>query len=167
MRPCGARCGQGAPFEGGQALADLVELGEVVGSDDLALHDGEVDLGLVEPARVHQQVDQSQARPLCLQAIDRGLATVRRAIVHDPEHPLGRHIRLGRHDLLDKAPEREDAGGLLAASHDNGAMHVIGGQVGERASSVVLVLDADQARPTQRQPRMAVTAGLDAGLSSA
>ncbi len=45
-----------AVLEGGQALGDLVGVGEVVGVDDLALHDGEVDLALVEPGGVAGQV---------------------------------------------------------------------------------------------------------------
>ena len=36
-----------AVFEGSEPVGDLVEVGEVVGCHDLALHDGEVDLHLV------------------------------------------------------------------------------------------------------------------------
>jgi hypothetical protein len=37
-----------AAFEVGQPVLDLVEVGEVVGCDDLALHDGKADLDLAE-----------------------------------------------------------------------------------------------------------------------
>ena len=40
-------------LERGQPFADLIEVGEVVGGYDLALDDGEVDLGLVQPGSVH------------------------------------------------------------------------------------------------------------------
>ena len=43
-------------FEGGEVF-------EVVGGDDLALDDGEVDLGLVEPGGVDRGVDDDQVRP--------------------------------------------------------------------------------------------------------
>ena len=39
-----------AAAEGEEVLLEGVEVWEVVGGDDLALDDGEVDLGLVEPA---------------------------------------------------------------------------------------------------------------------
>ena len=43
--PCeGPGGGVVAPLEGGQPVLDLVEVGEVVGRDDFALHDGEEDL---------------------------------------------------------------------------------------------------------------------------
>ena len=42
-----------AGLERGQPFADLIEVGEVVGGHDLALDDGEVDLGLVQPGGVH------------------------------------------------------------------------------------------------------------------
>jgi hypothetical protein len=47
-----------------------VEVGEVVGGDDLALHDGEVDFGLVEPAGVDWGVDEGQVRPGALEAVE-------------------------------------------------------------------------------------------------
>ena len=48
-----------AVFEGGDPVGELVEVGEVVGGEDLALDDGEVDLDLVEPGGVDGQVDQA------------------------------------------------------------------------------------------------------------
>ncbi len=62
-----------AVFEGGESLRDLIEVGEVVGVDDLALHDGEVDLALVQPGGVHRQ-DEAQLRPLALKAFHRASA---------------------------------------------------------------------------------------------
>jgi hypothetical protein len=38
--------------EGVESLLDGVQVGEVVRGECFALHDGEVDLGLVDPARV-------------------------------------------------------------------------------------------------------------------
>ena len=58
-----------------------VEVGEVVGVDDLALDDGEVDLGLVEPAGVDGGVDDDQVRPGALEAVDAALAAMRGAVV--------------------------------------------------------------------------------------
>src|SRR5215218_7425885 len=46
-----------AALEGQQASFDLGQVGEVVGRHDLALHDREVDLDLVQPRGVHWQVE--------------------------------------------------------------------------------------------------------------
>ncbi len=59
------RSGDGvvADLECGEAVADLAEVGEVVGVEDFALDDGEVDFCLVQPGGVHGQVDQVRVRP--------------------------------------------------------------------------------------------------------
>ena len=104
-----------------------------LGLTDFALHDGEVDLALVQPGGVDGQMDEPQSRPRSFQAVDRCLAPVRPAVVDDPEHPLGAGVRLAGHDLVDQPPERHDAGGVLAPAEHPGPVHVIGGQVGHRA----------------------------------
>lgn len=53
-------------LEGGESVTDLVEVGEVVGVDDLALNNGQVDLALVQPRGVQGSVDEPQGRPLAL-----------------------------------------------------------------------------------------------------
>ena len=77
-----------AAAEGEEVLLERVEVGEVVGGEDLALDDREVDLGLVEPAGVDRGVDEDQVRPGALEAVDRALAAVRGAVVDDHEHAL-------------------------------------------------------------------------------
>ena len=57
---------------------------KVVGVKQLALDDRVVDLDLVEPARMDGQVDEDQRGPAALQALDRGLPAVVRAVVDDP-----------------------------------------------------------------------------------
>ena len=47
-----------AAAEREQPLVERVEIGEVVRGEDLALDDGELDLGLVEPAGVHRGVEE-------------------------------------------------------------------------------------------------------------
>ena len=84
-----------AVLEGGEAVGDLVEVGEVVGGDDFALDDREDDLDLVQPGGVDGQVDEPQVGPGALEAVDRGLAAVAAAVVDDPEHPSGRRVGLG------------------------------------------------------------------------
>ena len=70
-----------AAAEREQALLERVEVGDVVGGEDLALHDGEVDLGLVEPAGVDGGVDEPEVVPRALEAVDRALSAVGAAVV--------------------------------------------------------------------------------------
>jgi len=63
------------------------------------LENGEPDFDLIEPTGVDGQMNESEAGPDRLKPLDGTRAAVHRAIVHDPEHPLGRRIRLGAHDL--------------------------------------------------------------------
>ena len=50
-------------LEAQQPLGDLGQVGEVVGGQNLALHDREVDLDLVEPGSMDRQVDQREVLP--------------------------------------------------------------------------------------------------------
>lgn len=63
--PFGWRCELVALLEGEQPVLNGVETGEVVGGDDLALDDAELDLDLVEPAG-----DSSVKQPLPAMALD-------------------------------------------------------------------------------------------------
>jgi hypothetical protein len=93
-----------------QVLLERVEVGEVVGLERFALHDREVDLGLVEPAGVHRGVDEDQVAPGALEAVDRAFAAVRGAVVDDHEHALRFAVGLGAHELVDERVERFDPG---------------------------------------------------------
>jgi hypothetical protein len=82
-----------AVLEGFQPGLYVGEVVEVVGSNDFALHDREVDFALVEPGGVCRGVDQGRGGPRLAHAVDRCLPAVRRAIVDNG------------HDLLDQPGE--------------------------------------------------------------
>ena len=63
-----------ALLEVSESLFDLVKGGEVVGGNDLALDDGEVDLDLVEPGGVHRGVNHHGVGKALSQPVDGGLA---------------------------------------------------------------------------------------------
>jgi hypothetical protein len=58
--------------------------------------------------------------------LNTGFAGVAGAVVHDPEHALGRGVGLGGHDLLNEPAERLDPGLLLTATEQSalGVMYV-------------------------------------------
>jgi hypothetical protein len=138
-------------LEGQDPFGEGVEVGQIVGAQDLALQDGVVDLDLVEPGRVYGQVHQLRGRPGLAHPVEGALSTVGGAVVHDPEHPLGAGVWLGGHGLGDQPAERLDPGrGLQPADH-LGAVHVVS-------------RDAHHPRLVDREAGMAAAAGLDGGL---
>ena len=154
-----------APLEGGQAVFDVVEIGEVVGGEDLALDDGVVDLDLVEPGGVDGQLDQGGVGPALAEPVAGGLAAVARSVVDHPEHPAGRGVGLDAHDLVDQPAEGLDAGLGFAAAEDLGPVDVPGGQVLQGPAPLVLVLDPAWSRPGGgAEGGMGAHSGLDGGL---
>jgi hypothetical protein len=73
-------------------------------------------------------------------------------------------VGLGGHDLGDQPIERLDPGGGFAAAEQAGVVDIPGGQVGQRAAALVLVLDAHAAGLGGWQSGVAAAAGLDGGL---
>lgn len=67
---------------------------------------------------------------------------MRGAVVDHPEHPVGAGVGLSGHDLLDQSPERLDAGGGFQPADHLGAVHVVGGQIGQCPPALVLMLDS-------------------------
>src|SRR5207249_3072758 len=88
-----------------QTVLDVSERREVVWGQSLALDDGEVDLDLVEPARVDWAVDEHEIWESRPKASDGGLAAVRGAIVHDPKDVVRIAVGRGGHDLCDETVE--------------------------------------------------------------
>ena len=146
-----------------QAVHDGVEVGEVVGRERFSLNDREVDLDLIEPGRMHRGVHHDRIGELGGEPVDSGLATVGGTVIDNPEHPLGRGVRFGGHHLGDEAGKRVDTGGVLTAAEDIRPVHVVGGQVGLSAATVVVVVDPHHPRHPGRERGMAAAAGLDGG----
>src|SRR5918994_6716524 len=151
-------------LKGDEVFGQNLKVGEVVGSEDLALNHREVDLDLVEPGSMCRKVDEVQVGPLSLKALHRSLTPMRGAIVHDPEHPLGGRVRLPLHYLLDQPPERLDAVLRFATTEKPSAVDIPGSQVGQRPASFVLMLHPHGGIRSGWQGSMAAAAGLDGGL---
>ena len=99
-----------------EAVDDRLQAVEVVWGQHFALDDREDQLDLAQPRGMEGEVDEDEVGPLALEALDRGLAAVRGAVIDDPEDALGPGVWLLGHDLLDQPPERHDPGVLLAAT---------------------------------------------------
>jgi hypothetical protein len=91
--PEGAGGGILALLEVSESLLDLVEGGEIVGGDDLALDDGEVDLDLVELGGVHWGVHHHGVGEALGQPVDRGLTLGGRSRCRGSRRPVWRWRR--------------------------------------------------------------------------
>ena len=109
-------------------------------------------------------MDRDQCGMGLREAPHRRLATMRRAVVHDPEDAASGVVRRLAHDLLDQTLEGRDAGGRFAATEHLGAMHVQRSQVRPGATACALMLNAHRFARLGRQARMDAHASLDAGL---
>ncbi len=157
-------CGVVAVFECSESVPDLGQVGEVVGRDDLALDDGEVDLHLVQPGGVDGGVDKYRVRERRGESVCGLLPAVGGAVVHDPEHPLGARVGFGAHDLGDEVHERGDAGPGVGAAEYSGVVDVVGGEVGQGAAAAVGVVHAHGPGLAGCEGGVAAAAGLDGGL---
>jgi hypothetical protein len=131
-----------------RTVTDLVQAGEVVGGEDLALADGEVDFRLVEPGGVRGQVDQLRVRPGGGHSLGRGGAAVGGPVIDDPEHPVRTRVQLGGHHLGHQPGERGDPGGSSGPSGRPSQIPAY--RSGTRAALVRL-----RARARERWPQIA------------
>jgi len=147
-----------------QALCELVQAGEVVRSEDFSLHDGKVDLYLIEPTRMDWAMNKRQAWEQVFESRDGSLATVRAPIVDDPKDTPGIVVGRASHDLLDKTIKGGDASSCFATAKDTGTMNVESCDVGPGSATTILMFDAHRALRRWGQSGMLATPGLDAGL---
>ena len=153
-----------ALLESEQAVLELGQRTEVVRSQNLALDDREVDLDLVEPARMDRGVNQDEVGPAAAEALGGFGATVRGAVVDDPEDAARPPVRLLCHDLCDQPLEGSNTGLGFATAEDLGAVDIPGGEVSPRAGALILVLDEHRAMRLGRKGEVDPEASLDAGF---
>ena len=147
-----------------EAFGDGIEIGEIIGCQDLALDNREVDFDLVEPTGMNGGMHERQAGVEMAETLNGSGATMRRAVVHDPEDATGVVIGRSCHHLLDKAVKGCDAILRFTAAIDSGAVDIQGGDIGPGTAAGVFVLDMHgSARPTTLRGMLAA-AGLNAGF---
>jgi hypothetical protein len=94
----------------------------------------------------------------------RCLATVRRAVVHDPEDATRRPVRLAPRHLINQSAERVDSSLFLTSTQDSTTVDVPGGKVLQRASALVLMFHSYGTARRRRQSFVTSDASLDARL---
>ena len=151
-------------LEGKEPLFEFGQRREIVGREDLPLHDGEIDFDLIEPTGVDRSVDQDGIGPFVAQTVGGFLAAMSRAVVHDPKDAVSGLVRLLVHDFADEAIHRSDSVLDFTTAENLGPMDIPSCQVGPSALAKVLVLDARGTMGSGRQGWLFPAAGLNAGL---
>ena len=114
---------------------------EICWSKDLPLNNRKVDFNLVEPTCVDRRVNRDNGRPSPCKSFIGQSTTMRRSVVHDPEHPLCRSIRLLPHDLINQPLKRLDSSLPFTSAEDSGAMNIPSGKVGQSASPLIFMFN--------------------------
>ena len=151
-------------LEGKEPLFEVGQRGEVVGREDLSLDDREVDFDLVEPTGMERRVDEDRIGPLGAESVDRFLATMSGAVVHDPEDASRGLVGLLAHDFANKAIHRRNAILELATTEDLGTVDIPGSQVETQAPPRKYSFHSRGTVRRSRQSRLFPAAGLNAGL---
>jgi len=87
-------------------------------------------------------VHENHVGPLRAEAVDRPLAAMGGAVVHDPENAPCGLVGLSAHDFPHQAIDRSNAGFLSAAAEHLGPMHIPRSQIGPCAFPEVFVFDS-------------------------
>src|SRR5215813_14591811 len=151
-------------FIQGEAKPECFQVGKVIGGQDLALDDREVDFDLIEPTGVDWCMDQNDTRIDLPQPLLRGGPAMRRAVVHNPKQPFPRPIGFLCQHLLDQPAKGFNTGPRFTPAHDIAPTHVPGSQILQSPLTLVFVLNIGRSARRGRQGGMATVAGLDAGL---
>jgi hypothetical protein len=89
------------------------------------------------------------------------LAAMRRAVIHNPEHAARGTLWLLGHHLIHQASESGLACARFTATEDLGTMHIPRGQVLQRSTARVFVLDTGRSKWAGRQRRMTAATHLN------
>src|SRR5208283_272535 len=146
-----------------QSLCYTVQRDEVIGREHLPLNDAEVDLHLIQPTRMYREVHQLRIRPLAPHPFDGRLSTMRGTVVHDPEDPSRRTVRLSAHHIGNKPLKGGNPRLSLAVTEDLGALDVPCSHVGQSTTPLVFMFNPHALAPLSRLRRMNAYACLDAG----
>lgn len=102
---------------------DAVEDGalrrEVRRGEGFVLENGTVSLDLIEPTRVHRQMDEDEGRPANLEPVDRPLPPMDGAVVDYPEDATRRAVRYGACSMTSATNASNTAIEIVASTRPN------------------------------------------------
>ena len=126
-----------------QTIFHSIKRVEMIGCEDLALNDREVNFDLVEPTGMNRQMDGKHVRPSLLQPLDTAISAMGRGIIDDEKDPFGILIRCLVHNLCQEPIEGCNARFGLTSSKQFSAMHIPSCKISQRTFAFIFVLDKD------------------------
>jgi len=114
---------------------------KIVGSEYFSLNDREIDLNLIDPTGMNWGVYQKGIGPAGSDAIDCFMSAMSRAVIHDPEDPLGGFVGFAAHDRGDEAIGGSNATLLFTVSEELGTVDVPSCQIGPSTLPEILVFN--------------------------
>jgi hypothetical protein len=128
------------------------------------LKHGKVNFNLIEPTGMDRRVNRDNVFPSLDKPGIGSIPTMRRAVIHNPENPSRRTVRLLAHDLLNQPFKRFDPGFSFTSAENLRTVNVPGSKIGRRPFSFVFVFNAHHTTSLGRQGLCLSLPSLDAGL---
>jgi hypothetical protein len=128
------------------------------------LNNRKINFNLVKPTGMDWCVDRNNIFPSLDEPGIRSNATVRGAIIHDPEDSSRRTVRFLTHDLLHKTLKRFDSGFLSKPAEDLCPVNVPSRKIGKSPFPFVFMLNAHDKTSFGRQGLCLSFPGLDASF---
>src|SRR5215470_9117494 len=113
----------------------------------------------MQPTGMDWRMDPNRVAIGREQPTNRGVTAMRRAIIDDPKHALGRPIGLLRPDLRHQAAQGFNPRLRFASSSHSASLDLPGRQILQRPTAGILVLDTPLAPRCWTQTRMTTQTG--------
>ncbi len=147
-----------------EIIFELKDRVHVIWGEDLPLHNGEVDLDLVEPTSVDGKINRVNCGPGLLQSPYRGCTAMYGAVIDHEKDAICSAVGRLLHDLGHELIKGFDVGFGFAATEKFRTMHIPGDEVSQGATAYILVLDAHDLARSWWLRRMRAHPRLNAGL---
>lgn len=105
------------------------------------MHDGKVDLNLIQPACMHWTMHRNQVRVFPAKPWNACRCAMSRSIVHNPENSTGFVVGSSTHHLIDEPIEWLNPAPPFTAAEQFGSMHIQSRQIRPGTTTPVLVFD--------------------------
>ena len=150
-----------------QSLGEDVQVREVIWSENLSLHDREINLDLIEPTGVSGSMNElhdGTSRISLTQSLDSSLPAMYGTVVYNPEDATGIVVGWSRHHLFDQTVKRRDAIDRLAPAKHSGVVDIQCAEINPSPTAFVSILDAASTAGLTRLSWMEAAPRLDARL---
>lgn len=145
-----------------KALLYCPKVWKIIRSQDFFLDNGKIDFNLVKPAGMDGQMNSNSVCPTLRETINKGLPSMRRSIVDNPENPFGCSVRGLRHHLVRQSVKRFNPTLLFTPSKDFCPVNIPGGKIRPGPTTDILMFYSHRLSRTWRRSGMFANSGLDA-----